>query len=522
MDETEIKHTTEHMIERYPVESWPELQQKYATEQTTEMWHRTWQIGELLRTAGAETYAAGGFVRDILLGKAPKDIDLATSLEPDKVQQVLETAFTEEIKTKKVSLQFTGSRFGVLRVGGSVEGQRWEVEVASFRQDQGSEDGRRPASVKFGGTLQTDAERRDFTINALYYNLSSGEILDAVGGMQDIQDKQVRFVGNPKERIQEDFLRMQRFARMIIKTGFVPEAESLKLVREMSGLLLELPPEALRMELEKAAVDSSPKFSQVLMEYERCGILDKVLPEVAKLRECAQGPLYHMEGDVLVHTGMVADGLPANSSFALVMTAYLHDIGKPDTKEIVALPDGGHKVTFHRHEKVGAEMARPITERLRFSNAEQHRMNWLIENHLAPFNMGKMRSFASLVKLVNNPYFADLARLALADIAGSTPVDPKLLEANHATTRAIKEKFLEVRKFFDDHNAELLEIDKQVLSGHTIIARYQDLVGQRPPDPLIGKIKAQASNILRDQKIVSVDKAFVELDRVIKQMKPKP
>ena len=222
-----------------------------------------------LYDAGFEAYLVGGCVRDFLLSRPIQDFDIATNAKPEEV---------EKLFPKVVGV---GRAFGVMKV--LTETDR-EVEVATFRKEWGYQDHRRPTHVEFSD-VATDGSRRDFTINALYFDLKTSQVLDLFGGIQDLKDKQVRAIGNPDERFQEDALRLMRAVRFSARFAFQLEAATRASIQKKASSIRKVSIERVRDELEKMIAHPSAK--QAIVELEALGLLENVMPEisVAKLEQ---------------------------------------------------------------------------------------------------------------------------------------------------------------------------------------------------------------------------------------------
>ncbi|MBM3290712.1 MAG: CCA tRNA nucleotidyltransferase, partial [Candidatus Hydrogenedentes bacterium] len=305
------------------------------------------RICETLRRAGHRALFAGGCVRDLVLGVSAKDYDVATSARPQQVAAL----FARTIPI--------GTAFGVTIVI-VPEGQ---VEVTTFRTDIRYEDGRHPSSVEFRGERE-DAQRRDFTINAMFFDPETGEVVDYVNGREDLAAKTIRTVGDPRERFAEDHLRLLRAVRFAARLGFAIEGDTLDAVRAMAGLVTKTSAERVRDELTKMLTEGGARRAIALMD--ETGLLEQVLPEIARLKGVEQPPEFHPEGDVFTHTLLLADLLEGVSP-TLAFGALLHDVGKPATMTVE------DRVRFNNHDKVGAAMAETICKRLRMSNHDTER-----------------------------------------------------------------------------------------------------------------------------------------------------
>lgn len=338
-------------------------------------------IVERLRSAGHEAYYAGGCVRDRLLGVTPQDYDVATSATPDVVQSLFP-------RTVPV-----GAAFGVVLVLGSEEGV--EVEVATFRVEGGYLDGRHPTKVAFSD-VRRDAERRDFTVNGLYYDPIAGKVLDFVGGEADLKRKVLRCIGDPTQRFTEDKLRMLRAPRFAAQLDFAIDAPTAEAIRRLGREVTVVSAERIRDELRRMLTGPRPARAFRLMD--ELGLLAIVLPEVAAMKGVEQSPDHHPEGDVFVHTMLLLEKL-SFAPFELAMAALLHDVAKPLTFERAA-----DRIRFHGHDKLGAAMSREIGKRLAMSNAEIDVVEALVADHLKFINAREMRT-ATLKRFVAEPHF---------------------------------------------------------------------------------------------------------------------
>lgn len=322
-----------------------------------------------LREAGHTVYFAGGSVRDQLLGKEPKDYDLATSATPDEVQALFPKS------------DAVGAHFGVIIVKGRGE----MVEVATFRTDGSYKDGRRPESVEFSSP-EEDAQRRDFTINGLFRDPESGEIIDFVNGQADLENRLLRAIGDPQKRFQEDALRLLRAVRFAVVTGFEIETETWSALCKNAALLEQISPERIRDEFSKILV--APDRARGLDLLVESGLIAQFLPEVLALQGCEQPPQWHPEGDVYVHTRL-ALSLLEDPPLHLALAVLLHDIGKPPTQTWDAEAE---RFRFNGHDKVGAEMATQILRRLRYPNQTIEDVSFMVSRHMKFMHVKDMRT----------------------------------------------------------------------------------------------------------------------------------
>ena len=324
------------------------------------------RIVERLQQDGFEAYWVGGCVRDALLGLDPKDIDVATGAPPERVQ----TLFPRNVAV--------GAHFGVIRVlDGPIQ-----TEVATFRSDGQYLDGRHPVTVTFS-TPAADAARRDFTINALFYDPVRDVLHDFTGGRKDLQDRILRAIGDPAERFREDALRLLRAVRLAVVFHLRIEPRTREALGAMAQAIRLISAERVREELLR--IFTGPRPGEGLRLLEQTGLLARVLPEVHAMKGVSQPEAFHPEGDVFTHTALALDALPPNPSPALAFAALLHDVGKPVTYE------ESDRIRFNQHNEAGAEIADAVCRRLKFSNAGRQQIVEMIARHMDFINIHRMR-----------------------------------------------------------------------------------------------------------------------------------
>lgn len=374
-----------------------------------------------LQQAGFEAFLVGGCVRDALLNIVPKDFDIATSAKPEEIKGLFDKA--AEVTPSEA--------YGVMVVGID----RNKYEVATFRRDVGTTDNRRPTAVEFA-SLEEDASRRDFTINALYIDPVSMQLVDYVGGLEDIDTKTLRFVGGPEKRIQEDRLRVLRAIRFKNHFGFTmePATEAATRAACVREYLKPLKAERVRDELTKILMD--PSRAEALKDLENYGLLGIWLPEVAHCRGVSQPARWHSEGDVMEHIMGVMRSLPEKPSQTLVWAALLHDIGKPET----AGRDSRGSTHFFGHAEAGARLAGGVLKRLRFSRRQSEDIGWLIQLHMTFIQLAQMRQ-AKREALLRQPLAPELHDLFVADSRGSRYEDEDARENQLAAVEEIWREF---------------------------------------------------------------------------------
>jgi poly(A) polymerase len=360
----------------------------------------------------------GGCVRDQLLGREPKDWDIATSAHPHQI----EALFPRTIGV--------GRAFGVILV---LLDNR-EFEVATFRGEGDYTDGRHPDRIHFTDA-EEDARRRDFTINALFYDPEEEVILDFVGGVADLMEHRLRTVGDPLERFTEDRLRMLRAVRFAARTGFAVGEGTRKAICRMGGQVVSVSAERQADEITRMLAEGTAHSAFSLLDETQ--LLDHVLPEVARFRGVEQPPEFHPEGDVWEHTllmlrhlddtvrrslgatgntPLVRDGaliFPATTDrITLAWAVLLHDLGKPDT---IRYED---RIRFNNHDHLGAELSTHLLRRLHQSNRLIHAVRDLVAGHMRFCVLPEMRE-AKRRRALQDPLFPLHMELHRIDCLGS-------------------------------------------------------------------------------------------------------
>jgi len=351
------------------------------------------EVAARLRAAGYEAWLVGGCVRDRLLGRPVHDRDLTTNATPRELRRLFPDALE------------VGAHFGVVlvRKGGA------EVQVATYRSESSYRDGRHPDEVRFETDVRADLARRDFTINALLEDPFTGEVVDHVGGLQDLEARRIRAIGDPRRRFSEDHLRMLRAVRFAAELGFEIEPATFAAIRELAPAILRISAERIRDELTRILTGNAPRRGFELLD--QTGLLEPILPEVARMKGVEQPPEYHPEGDVWTHT-LAMLGHLRGSPLDLAWGCLLHDVGKPVTQTFE------DRIRFSGHEKAGADMARRILERLRYPKELVERVEWLVAQHMRFKDALKM-SDATFKRFVRQPGFETLLELYRIDLAAS-------------------------------------------------------------------------------------------------------
>ncbi|MEI9864638.1 MAG: CCA tRNA nucleotidyltransferase [Limisphaerales bacterium] len=407
-----------------------------------------------LQETGFAAFWVGGCVRDFLLGREPQDFDIATDAKPEQV---------EELFKKTIPV---GRKFGVIIV---VEGGQ-QFQVATFRAEADYKDGRRPEKIVFANA-EADASRRDFTVNGLFYDPLTEKIHDWVGGEKDLRAKIIRTIGAPEERFGEDHLRLLRAVRFAAQLGFEIEPKTFVAIQSLAPKIKLISAERVRDELIKlfapplsqttaltpalspevrgnvkptivtrtlsdlsqrendklpllgarvgARADNLTNYSPAargLVLLRDSGLLEHILPELAATIDCEQSPDFHPEGSVFNHIYLMLEKLPLNASESLPWAVLLHDIAKPVTAERDVATG---KIHFYGHEKVGAEMAEKILQRLRFPNQQTEEIVEAVRHHMQFKDVKQMRK-ATLRRLLLRETFPLELELHRLDCLGSS------------------------------------------------------------------------------------------------------
>ena len=379
-------------------------------------------IVQNLRQRGHQAFLVGGCVRDLLLGREPKDYDVATNATPEQVMTIFPETYAvgaqfgvvlvpmpEPLAERDVASNVSTENSDRLDVGASTHAHA--VEVATFRSDIGYSDGRHPDQVRFSQDPREDVARRDFTINGMLLDPVSGEVLDFVGGRKDLEAKIVRAIGDPERRFAEDKLRMLRAVRFAARLEYAIEPGTFAAIQKLAGEISAVSRERVRDELTRMLTEGHARRAFLLLD--ESGLLREVLPEISAMKGVQQPPQFHPEGDVFVHTLLLLENLPYPRSPALAWGALLHDVGKPPTFRVA--PD---RIRFDGHVEVGVKMAEEICKRLRFSGDDVGQVLALVDHHMR-FGQATRMSESTLKKFLRMPHFDQHLALHRADSLAS-------------------------------------------------------------------------------------------------------
>lgn len=360
-------------------------------------------VAQILEDKGFEAYIVGGCTRDLLLGKIPKDWDFTTNASPEEIQAL----FPEH---------YANNEFGTIGIKTESEDPTLKIlEVTPYRAESGYSDARRPDSVTFGVSLEEDLKRRDFTVNALAYRVSTDELIDLFNGITDLKAKRLITVGNPNERFGEDALRMMRAVRLAAELEFVIESQTMDAISANSSKLSLISIE--RVAAEFLRIIASPTPMQGIIFMEKLGLLEQILPELVTGIGCEQGGIHAF--DVYEHNLRTLQAATDKGfSLELRLAALFHDVGKPKTRR-----EGGKnkRYTFFGHEVVGAKMTREIMSRLRLPKDLTDNVVSLVRWHMFfsdPEEITLSAVRRTIVRIGEN-HIQDLLNLRVCDRIGT-------------------------------------------------------------------------------------------------------
>lgn len=430
------------------------------------------EVCSKIQQAGFQAFFVGGAVRNHLIQQPIHEIDIASDIQP------------HQISTLFPNIKFVGAKFGV----SIITHNDIPFEVATFRKDGKYADNRRPESIEYG-TLEDDAFRRDFTINAIYQNPVTKEIIDLTGGREDLKNKILRCVGNPDERLEEDSLRLLRAIRFASQFDLGFDQTTFDAIKKNGFKILNIAAERVRDEITRMLMGENP--AQAVRYLYITGLLKHILPEIHVLHGLQQPAQYHAEGDVFTHSLLALQYLEPKTPLN-VWATLLHDIGKSQTQKVE-----NDKISFHNHENVGSEIAKNVLDRLRFPNHEYEIIVQAVRHHMHMHLLKDMRK-SKVRKL-----------LALPSLE-------VILDVNEADCKASGKK-PEAREFIKEFVKEIggtthdLSLPKPLVNGHDLIA-----LGMKPGIQL-GRILKRIHDDQLDQ-IFGTKEEGIQLARHLIQM----
>lgn len=391
-------------------------------------------IIDTLQKAGFEAYAVGGCVRDSILGRQPDDWDITTSAKPEQVKALFKRTID------------TGIAHGTVTV---MHG-RTGFEVTTYRIDGEYEDARHPKDVTFTASLEEDLKRRDFTINAMAYNETDG-LVDIFNGIEDIEKKVIRCVGNPAERFTEDALRMMRAVRFSAQLGYEIEEGTKRAVMQMAESLSKISAERIRTELVKLLTGSHPEMIQSCYE---TGMTAVFLPEFDRMMETGQNNPHHCYsvGEHTIHALTQVEG-----EKVLRLAVLFHDIGKPLTKST----DETGVDHFYGHAGESARIARAAMRRLKFDNNTTDRVVRLVKAHDVKIEPG-VKYMRRAINRLGMDLFPDLFAVKEADRKAQSDY---LQTEKEAELVRMRREYEEIQK-----SGDCVSLKNLAVSGSDLIA----------------------------------------------------
>ncbi len=469
----------------------------------------------------SEIYLVGGAVRDIFLSRSTKDYDFVIRNIPAKN--------LEEFLDQQGKVNLVGQTFGVFKFIPSGDHQNNQVDIALPRKDFAlGTGGYRDVEIQSDPSLKIkeDLGRRDFTINSIAVKLneakSNWQVVDPFNGRLDLENKLIRSVGEPNERIQEDYSRMLRAIRFACQLDFDIEKNTwqaiknhIKGLNEISrkvesvthGRVVEqevlerrvVPHEVIAKEFLKSFKANPVRAFDL---YYQSGAFKELMPEILKMKDCPQPENFHAEGDVLVHTRLALEKLNSPEfkkqfrdeplSMELILATLFHDLGKPPTLQTPER-DGTDRIRFNKHDRTGAKIAKRICQRLKLSSPEGLGINidqvaWLVDQHmiLVRGNISKMRP-STIEKYFFNPNMSgkDLLKLSFADISATIPPNG---QSNFTQFHQMIKRIKELKELSKNKK----ELPKSLLNGHEIIKEFNLESGSK-----IGELL----NLLREEQL---------------------
>ncbi len=361
------------------------------------------RVTQTLKDAGFEAYIVGGCVRDLFLGRAPKDWDLTTNAKPEEIIALFEETFYE-------------NDFGTVGVVTESEDPSQKIiEITPYRTESLYSDRRRPDAVTFSDTIAEDLKRRDFTINAMAFDVITGEFIDMYGGIEDLHKKQIQTVGEPADRFNEDGLRILRAVRIATELGFDIEEKTLQAIKDNSSLLSHISVERIKDEFTRIVMSKEPMAGIVLCQH--VGILSLIIPELEKGIGVEQTPSHAF--DVWTHL-LKSLQHAADKGYPLYvrLSALFHDIAKPDTRRF---SKGKDKYTFYGHEVVGARMVKKILQRLKYPKETVEMVTTMVRWHMffADPDLITLSAVRRMIANVGKDRIWDLMNIRMCDRIGT-------------------------------------------------------------------------------------------------------
>lgn len=392
------------------------------------------QIMQTLQANGFEAYAVGGCVRDSILGRKPDDWDITTSATPQETKQLFQKTFDTGIEHGTITVLLGKDAY----------------EVTTYRVDGKYEDSRHPSEVTFTRSLKEDLLRRDFTMNAMAYNDKEG-LVDIFGGMDDLQNRCIRCVGNAEERFREDALRILRAVRFAAQLDFEVEEETKQGIRRLAPTLANISAERIQVELVKMLVSPNPGLLRMAYEL---GITQVILPEFDVMMQTTQETPHHCYS-VGEHTLRAVELVRAEK--ALRLTMLLHDVAKPKMKTV----DDKGRAHFKKHDLEGTQMAKAILRRLKFDNDTINKVTKLVAYH--DYRMeAEPRLVRRAMNRIGEDLFAEYLEVRMADTLAQSAYQREEKLQNLQDIRSCYEEIIE--------NKQCVSLKELAVTGSDLIA----------------------------------------------------
>ena len=376
------------------------------------------QFASVFSSHGYQCYLVGGAVRDLLTGRRVTDFDIATDARPEEVMRMFRRTIPTGIRHGTVTVLFHGLSF----------------EVTTFRVDENYADGRHPERVAYVSSIQEDLARRDFTINAIAFDLERRVLLDPHDGRGDLRRRTIRAIGDPRRRFSEDALRLMRACRLAAQLDFTIETLTMEAIREQSDAIVAISAERIRDEITKILLSPKPSAGLELMRDGR--LLAQTLPELQRGVGVEQRGEHCF--DVYHHSILTCDAASAKS-LELRLAALFHDIGKPAALKV----DAAGTRTFHGHEEISARLADGIARRLRYptrtSNLVRHLVRHHMFNYTPEWSDAAVRRFIARVGVENLELLLALRRADQIGTCGRRDISAGLIEFEKRLERALSE-----------------------------------------------------------------------------------
>jgi tRNA nucleotidyltransferase (CCA-adding enzyme) len=362
------------------------------------------QITQTMKKAGFEAFLVGGCVRDLIIGRKPKDWDVTTNATPEDIMALFKDTFYENVY----------GTVGIVNKEVSDETLR-TVEATPYRIESEYSDNRRPDSVVFSKNIEDDLKRRDFTINAIAYDVEDQSIIDLYGGISDLKQGIIKTVGEADKRFNEDGLRILRAVRLSTELSFAVNHETAESIVRNRGLLKNISQERIREEFSKVLMSANPKKG--LENMREMGLVSFIIPELEESFDIGQNQAHKY--DVFEHLlRTLQHSADKGYSLELRLAALLHDIGKPRSKRF---SEETKQPTFYGHDVIGARMTEKILTRLKFSKKIIEDVTKLVRWHMffSDTEQVTLSAVRRMVANVGKEHIWDLMNLRVCDRVGT-------------------------------------------------------------------------------------------------------